>query len=231
MDILAILPVRSGSKAIKDKNIISLNGIPLMGYALRTINEVKEIEHVVISSDSKKYLDIAKDYIKNPILLDRPKELALDTTPDVPVLINALEYSQKILRKNFSHILMIHATSPLLKGTHIKEALDIFRKSNADSLVSVKSSSTTPPVKIKIIKDGYLEQAIEGTIEPSTSRRQDHDKYYIRNGGFYFVSVDFLYRGRLWGDKVLPYIMNEQESIDINTEIDLKLAELLLKNK
>ena len=99
MKLLAILPVRSGSKSIPNKNIAKLNGAHLLSYVINAAKNINEIEDFVVTSDSKKYLEIAKIYCDNLILRNRPKNLSNDNTPDIPVLRDALEYVEKFLKK------------------------------------------------------------------------------------------------------------------------------------
>ena len=204
MKLLAILPVRSGSKSIPNKNIATLNGSPLLSYVINAAKEIPLIDNFVVTSDSDEYLNIAKSYSNNLLLRKRPQILANDTTPDIPVLQDALKFAENKLQKKFTHIIQIHATSPLLNRNHLQKALEDFNISSADSMVSVTSASETPPIKIKKIVNNYLVPAVDGLEEKTTSRRQDNKKYYRRNGAFYIVSVDFLNKGRLWGDKVKP---------------------------
>ena len=231
MKLLAILPVRSGSKTIPNKNIAILNGYHLLSYAINAAKDISSISNLLVSSDSEHYLKIASYYSDNLILRKRPLNLACDETPDIPVLIDALDFAEDKLNTKFSHIMQLHATSPLLTREHLSKALDDFSNSSADSMVSVKSASETPPIKIKKIVGDFLVPAIAGLQEITTSRRQDNKNFYIRNGAFYIVSSENLRKGRLWGDKVKPYIMNKFESIDINDNYDLELAELILKKK
>ncbi len=231
MKLLAILPVRSGSKSIPNKNIAELNGSHLLSYVINAAKNITEIDDFVVTSDSNKYLEIAKLYYENLILRNRPENLSNDNTPDIPVLIDALEYVEKLLKKKYTHIIQLHATSPLLKEKHLSEALNKFLCSGADSMVSVKSASETPPIKIKKLLNNYLVPAVKGLNELTTSRRQDNNNLYIRNGSFYLLEVKSLYKGQLWGEKVMPYVMDKYDSIDINDLFDLEVASIIMKKR
>ena len=98
-------------------------------------------------------------------------------------------------------------------------------------MVSVKSASEIPPFKIKKLLNNYLVPAINGLNEFTTSRRQDNNNFYIRNGSFYLLEVENLYKGKLWGEKVLPYVMDKYDSIDINDLFDLEVASIIMKKK
>ena len=231
MKLLAILPVRSGSKSIPNKNIANLNGAHLLSYVINAAKNITEIDDFVVTSDSKKYLEIAKIYCDNLILRNRPKNLSNDNTPDIPVLIDALEYVEKLLKKKYTHIIQLHATSPLLRAEQLSEALKKFVCSDADSMVSVKSASEIPPIKIKKLSNNYLVPAVAGLNELTTSRRQDNKNLYIRNGSFYLLEVKSLYKGKLWGEKLMPYVMDKYDSIDINDLFDLEVASIIMKKR
>ena len=79
--------------------------------------------------------------------------------------------------------------------------------------------------------NNYLVPSVDGLHEFTTSRRQDNDNLYIRNGSFYLLEVKSLYEGKLWGDKVLPYIMDKYDSVDINDLFDLELASIIMKKR
>ena len=98
-------------------------------------------------------------------------------------------------------------------------------------MVSVKSASEIPPIKIKKLLNNYLVPAVEGLNELTTSRRQDNKNLYIRNGSFYLLEVESLYKGQLWGEKVMPYLMDKYDSIDINDLFDLEVASIIMKKR
>jgi len=232
MRILAIVPARSGSKGIPNKNIASLGDRPLLYYALSALSESKSISEICVTTDSIKYIEIVKDYFPEIISVLRPDFLAGDVTPDIPVLLDALEQYANI-RKDYkpTHVLMVHATSPLLLPSDIDDSIATFTASHLhDSMVSVVSCQH-PFYKHKVIDDGFLRPAPYAPNEISTSRRQDTAPIYVRNGAFYLMKVDQLKSDRMWGEHVLPYIMPRLRSVDINDYEDLELASLILSHK
>lgn len=226
---LAILPIRSGSKSVPHKNIYPLLGKPLFFYALRAVVESRVFPAIVVTSDSDYYLSLAKDYFPEVLICKRPQSLSLDTTPDIPVLQHALEFVQTEKELLFENIFMFHATSPLTQSVHIIDAINKFDPSKYDSMVSVVETDIQPH-KLKVIRDGLLHHAVHGLSETSTSRRQDFEQTYVRNGAFYFVPVHLLTSNKLWGESIYPYLMDRDSSLDINNVTDIKFAEFILSS-
>ena len=225
--ILAILPIRSGSKSVPNKNIYPLLGKPLFYYSLSSIVESSCFDKIVVSSDSVEYLSIAENLFPDLLMCHRPKSLAMDTTPDIPVLQHALEFAESVCHHKFEYVFMFHATSPLTETQDIVESMNLFDPAMYDSMVSVVKTDIQAH-KLKNIADGKLVQAVSSLDETTTSRRQDFLQSYVRNGSFYLFPSHFLSLNKLWGDNVYPYVMPRERSIDINDSYDLKLAEILM---
>ncbi len=228
--ILAIIPARGGSKSVPKKNIKPLGGKPLLYYMLNAALKSALLTKVVVSSDSDEILAVAEKYGGKDILLKRPKELAEDTTPDVPMLQHAVWEMEKRDGKQFDYIVQLHVTTPFFTPTDVDNALAILLSHpEADSVVSVYELTDFSPPKIKKIVDGKLAQYFSDTEELSTSRRQDREPAYKRNAGLYAskrtVVMD---AGRVFGDVCMPYIMPEEQSVDINNQFDFVIAEATL---
>ena len=230
MSALAILPIRSGSKSVPNKNIHPLLGKPLFFYALNAVIDSAIFSHVIVTSDSDHYLTLVQDLFPSVLICKRPLSLSLDTTPDIPVLKHALEFAESSCSSKFDSIFMFHATSPLTQSVHIVESMNLFDSRIYDSMVSVVKTDIQPH-KLKIIEDGFLSSAVNGLSETTTSRRQDYNQAYIRNGAFYYLPVHLLHQNKLWGDRIFPYIMDPDESIDINNLSDLRFAEFILSSR
>src|SRR3989344_6460854 len=114
--ILAVIPARSGSKSVKDKNIRPLGGRPLMAWSIRTAKACKQIDKVVVSTDSDKYAQLAKFYGAEVIM--RPAELAQDDTPMIPVLQHALKINPAEL------LILLDPTSPFRAVSDIEKCLE-----------------------------------------------------------------------------------------------------------
>jgi len=225
MKILSVIPARSGSKGIANKNIALLGGKPLLYYSIKALIESSAISEICFTTDSDEYITIVQDYFPEVVSILRPDSLAGDRTPDTPVLLDALEqYANHRPLFDPTHILMVHVTSPFLLSSDIDDSITAFVSSGShDSMVSVVQCDS-PSYKHKVIRDGFLYPASYALSEVSTSRRQDSEQIFIRNGAFYLMSIEQLKAGSMWGSRVLPYVMPKLRSIDINDSQDLELA-------
>lgn len=225
--VLGIIPARSGSKGIPKKNIALLAKRPLIEYTFDAARGSKLINRFILSTDSEEIAAVGrKNNIEVPFL--RPKELSRDETPTLPVIKHALSFMKDNLEYFAEIILILQPTAPLRKAKHIDEALDLLIKSEADSIVSVvEVPHQYNPHFIMKIKDGGLSFYKKDGID--FTRRQDLPKVYSRNGAIYAIKVGpFLKENSLYGKKCLPYIMDFNESINIDTLNDFYIAESFL---
>jgi len=226
--ILGIIPVRGGSKSVPRKNIKLLAGKPLLYYILKAALGSKHLTKVVVSSEDDEILSVAKKIAGGEVLVKRPKSLAGDKTPDIPVIQHAVK---KVEEDKFDYIVMLHATTPLVTTGDIDATIEkLLSSKTADSAVSVYKADDVHPIKMKKIVKGELVPYIKGLDENSTTRRQDLEPVYRRNAGIYVAKRDVMMKsGTVWGKKVLPYIMPQERSVDINSEADFLIAEAMLK--
>lgn len=229
--ILGIIPARGGSKTLPRKNIKLLLGKPLLSYMLKAAQESKHLSRVVVSSEDDEILDIAKKHGGKDVVLRRPKELAEDLTPDIPVLQHAVEAIEKKDNITFDYVVLLHATTPLTDAEDIDAVLKkLVSNTSLDSVVSVYEVNDFHPMKMKKIENDLLFPYTEGLEEKTTSPRQGYIPVYKRNVAIYASKRDVIMKlGRVWGEKVSPYLMPPEKSIDINNELDFLLAELIMK--
>lgn len=229
--VLGIIPARGGSKSVPRKNIKLLGGRPLLFYMLSAALGARLLSRVVVSSEDDEILSVARTYGGEKVLLRRPKKLAQDKTPDVPMLQHAVKAIEKIDGCVFDYVVQLHVTTPFVTSKDIDAALERLFGSEAESIVSVCQVNEYHPIKMKKIVDGRLAQYVPDFEERSTVRRQDLEPVYWRNGGLYASKRHIVMeRGRVFGDHVLPYIMPPERSVDMNSIIDFWTAEAVLKN-
>lgn len=223
---LAIIPARSGSKGIKNKNIKDLSGKPLIYYTIKEAEKSKLINKVVVSTDSKKIAQIAIKFgVDVPFL--RPKSLARDTTSMFPVIKHAVSFLEGVGEK-FDIIVILQPTSPLRTSRDIDRAIHKLMKTRADSIVTVCPVEYSP-YWMKVIKNGRIRPFIKSK---TFFRRQDSPDVYRLNGAIYVTKRNTLVREKsILGRDTRALIMKQDDSLDIDTELDFKLAELILKNK
>ena len=228
--ILGIIPARGGSKTIPKKNIRPLLGKPLIAYTIEVTLKSDLLDRVIVSSDDEETIEIAKKYgAEVPFV--RPKELALDTTPMVPVLQHAVNFLEERENIKFDYVLLLQPTAPLRLVEDINNALNKLIETGADSVISVCQVDSFHPILMKRIEnDLILPFCIE---EKEGTRRQDYrPPAYMRNGAIYAVKRDVLMNeGSLWGEISRPYIMPPERSVGIDNELDFKLVEILLQER
>ncbi|MFU7516435.1 cytidylyltransferase domain-containing protein [Clostridium sp. HCS.1] len=226
MNILAIIPARGGSKGVHRKNLKNINGKPLISYTIEAAQKSKYVNRLVVSTDDIEIAQISKKYgAEIPCL--RPELLAGDISPTVDAVFHMINYLKESEGYIPSHIMLLQCTSPLRNFNHINEAVEKLKNSSQKALISVCESEINPywtnvfeGDELKpFIKDGY-----------KITRRQDLPKVYRVNGAIYLIETELLLREKTFQPSSLTgYIMDEYHSIDIDTELDFKIAELVMK--
>lgn len=222
--ILAIIPARGGSKDIPRKNIRLLDGKPLIHYTIKEALKSKYLGRTIVSTEDEEIAQISREC--GAEVISRPSELAQDDTPSLPVFQHVIEYLDKT--ENFSPdiIVVLQPTSPLRLAEDIDNAIQKLLETACDSVVSV-CEVEHPPLWMYTIEYDKLKPLIES--RDKIIRRQDAPKVYRPNGAVYVTHRDTIVKeNRLIGNDTRPYIMSPMRSIDIDAELDFKLAELLM---
>lgn len=228
MRVLALIPARGGSKGIPGKNIRKLNGIPLIGHTIRAAKKVSRISHIVVSTDSPEIAQVAGKYGADVPFI-RPDYLASDQASVIDVVIHAIEYFEK-KGIYYSELVLLQPTSPLRDELDINNSLDIYLEKECDSVISVCKAQAHPFLYKTIDSNGRLQDFIPQADKHM--RRQDMPVAYQLNGAIYISSVQLLKKQRnFYGRVTFPYEMDIIKSIDIDTELDFKLAELIIKER
>ncbi len=221
---LAIIPARGGSKGIPNKNIMAISGKPLIAYTIDAGKKSKYIDELIVSTDSEVIKVIAQQYgAKVPFL--RSEELSNDTSKSIDVVIHSIDFYKKN-NVSFDYVILLQPTSPLRTFKHLDEAIEKLIESKSTSLVSVCEASENP-VLMRSIENEKLKEVI--SFEGTNLRRQDLPTFYIFNGALYINSNDMLVNEKKFVDEnTIPYVMNKESSIDIDTMLDARLVELII---
>lgn len=223
MKTLVVIPARSGSKGLPDKNIKLLNGKPLIHYSIEVAQQIFNNEDICISTDSDKYIKIAEQTgLKVPFI--RPEILSTDNATTQDVLLHCLDfYEQKGVF--YDYTLLLQPTSPFREKKHLEDIL-MSNNEGCDMIASVKETDSNPYyVSLEENEEGYLKKIMKGEF----SRRQDCPKVYEYNGSIYLIRVSSLKEKLISRfKKIKKYEMHSKYSLDIDSEIDFKLAEVLL---
>ena len=229
MKVLAVIPARGGSKGIPRKNIHLLAGKPLITYTIEAALQSQHRLRVIVSTDDKEIAEVARTAgAEVPFL--RPAELARDDTPTFPVVQHALHWLGQHDGYQPGLVVLLQPTSPLRRAEHINQALELLLSSGADSVVSLCEAEYSPYWMKKVDAEGRVNPFI--SMEEEYTRRQALPKVYRLNGAIFVTRSRVIIQGkRLLGDDTRAYIMDQGDSIDIDTELDFKLAELLIKER
>lgn len=227
MKNLAIIPARSGSKGLKNKNIKLLDGKPLMAYPIESALSSGLFETVHVSTDSEEYAQIALRHGADVPFL-RSGEMASDSAYIWDAVAEVLK-TYKRLGKEFDTVALLQPTSPLCLAEDIRKAYQILREKDAKAVVSV-CEAEYPPLWCKTLpEDGCM----DGFCTPETEvPRQQLECYYRTNGAIYIISVPTLLNEgalSLYGPNSYAYIMPGERSIDIDAPLDFLIAETLLR--
>lgn len=223
MSTLYLIPARAGSKGLPGKNIKLLHGKPLLYYSIDFARIFSADSHICVSTDSDQIIKAAKDYGLD-VPFKRPTELASDLAGSREVILHALNYFGN-LGRNYKTVILLQPTSPFRNQRHIREMINIFDDS-IDMVVSVKESRENPYFSLFEEVSGFL------TLSKKSSflRRQDSPKVYAYNGSVYIINSKSLHNENLNEfDKVKKYIMDDVHSLDIDTNYDWLIAEMIVE--
>jgi CMP-N,N'-diacetyllegionaminic acid synthase len=225
--MLAIIPARSGSKLLKNKNILKINNKPLISYVIEAAKKSKYVSKVVVITDSPKIALIAKKYgAEIPFL--RPKNISKDSSDVMDTYLYTLDFykKKKIIYKSFIALL---ATNPLRDHNDIDKAIQIFKKKKADSVIGM-CEAPFPISWNKLVKKNKIKNFNKDF--DSISNRQKHTKTYIPNGSIFILKEKKLRKYREYYFKnTFAYIMPQKKSVDIDNYFDFKIAQFLIENK
>lgn|SRR5574344_458516 len=227
MKTLFLIPARSGSKGIPKKNIKSFNGKPLIDYAIDCARQFAPDDDICVSTDGDDIITTVEKYGLN-VPFKRPKELATDNSGSYGVMLHALNFFEQKGRK-YDTLILLQPTSPFRRIEDVKTCINKFKQGNYDMVVSVMEASTNPYYNCFTEKKGYLKPIIEAT---NIIRRQDAPKTYEYNGACYVMNVATLKQMQFSEFSKIGFVeMDRIHSLDLDTMLDWKLAELIVKEK
>ncbi len=228
MNILGVITARGGSKGIPGKNIKMLGDKPLIAYTIDVAKKSKLINHLIVSTDDVEIAEVCKKYgAEVPFM--RPKELAADGTPHLPVMQHAIDFYEKAHNLTVDYVVILQPTSPFRTVDDLDGTIQKLIDTKADSSVSlVQVPSSAHPIKMKKIEgDKVLAYSIP---EEEGTRRQDLPTVYRRSGAVYAMRRDLIMKdNRLYGDFVTGHVVPKERSVDIDYPLDWIEAEHMLQ--
>ena len=224
MKSLAIITARGGSKRIPRKNIKEFCSKPIIAYSIKAAIDSGVFDEVMISTEDEEIARISERYgAKIPFF--RSEKTASDYATTTDVLMEVLdEYEKRDM--HYDMACCIYPTAPFITADRLKEAVEMLRESEADTLIPVVGFSY-PPQRALVIEDGRL---VFKYPEYIVTRSQDLEKHYHDAGQFYvFKTKAFKETGNLMKGNIVPMVLDEMEVQDIDTEQDWELAQVKYK--
>nr|MBP7472255.1 acylneuraminate cytidylyltransferase family protein [Prevotella sp.] len=228
MKILFLIPARGGSKGIPHKNIKIFDGKPLIGYAIDIARQFVSDEDICVSTDDKNIIETVENY-GLMVPFKRPKKLATDKSGSYGVMLHALEFYERQGR-HYDTLVLLQPTSPFRKTENVKACINKYETRHYDMVVTVMEASTNPFYNCFISNErGYLKKLIDNK---SIVRRQDAPKVYEYNGACYVINTSTLKQEPLNNFPHIGFVeMDVLHSLDLDTMLDWKFAEMIIKEK
>ncbi len=221
-DVVAVIPARSGSKSVADKNIKLLGGHPLIAYSITAAKLASGIDRIIVSTDSIEYASIASEYgAEVPFL--RPPEISGDNSTDYEWIKHALDWMKN--EEDFVPKYLVHLrpTTPLREINYIDMAIDLIKKTNYATALRSSHEMTQSSYKTLEIDRGYYKCLCTGTLDLDEANRprQEFKKTYDPNGYVDVYKTHYIIEnGKILGDRVLAYITPRITEIDSLEEFD-----------
>ena len=224
MKKIAIIPARSGSKGLPNKNILMLGNKPLIAYTIEAALKSNEFERVIVSTDSLEYKYIAEKFGAEVFM--RSEELSNDKASSFVVIEDVLNK----IETTVDYFVLLQVTSPFRNENHIKESIKVFENgiSEYDFLVSMQKSDKSSSLIKPIYNSGTLE---EYNIDYSNYSRQKYDEYHPNVAIFIGKVKEYLEQKHFFGKRAKAYFMNKEDSIDIDDSLDFEIAITILNKK
>mgnify|MGYP001199079686 FL=1 len=227
MSMLCTICARSGSKGLKNKNFLKINGKTLISRCISQALKIKKITNVVVSSDAKKFRKISN---KKIFYINRPKKLSSDRSGKIDVIRHALKKSELHFKKKFDTVIDLDVSSPLRKNKDVEKSISLFKKKNPNNLITICKARKNPyfnMIQFKNNKYDYVKK-----IKKKILRRQDAPKVYEMNASIYIWNKKYLIKSsQLFSKNTVCYEMPYNRSIDIDSKDDLEIVKIFIKKK
>lgn len=226
MKTVALITARGGSKGIPRKNVAPCGGRPLIAWTVEAALGSRSLHRVILSTDDEEIADTGRKFgAEVPFL--RPPELARDDSTSLDVAEHALRWLAAAEGAMPDYLLLLQPTSPLRTAADIDGAIALARERQADAVLAVCEASPHPYLLRRVTDGGALADFIELKSEPS--RRQEYPDAWMLNAAIYLIRPAVLLATRTFQPTgALPYFMPRERSIDIDSPLDLRIADLLL---
>lgn len=225
--LTAFIFARGGSKGVKNKNIRLVNNIPLLGHAIKCALDSKYINNIIVSTDDKKIANVAEKY--GASFIQRPKELAADEVSEVHAWRHAINECSELLGEQNELFISLPSTSPFRTPDDIDDGIQRYMENDCDLVMGISASKISPHLTmVEIGDDGFIKLVLN---DSTPTRRQDVPLLYNITSCVYITNVNYIMNcERLIDGRVSYVIIPEERSLDIDTEFELYLADIMSKN-
>jgi len=224
--VLGLIPARSGSKGLPGKNLRMLAGRPLIAWTIDAALDSKSISRLVVTTDSAEIARVA-EALGADVPFTRPTQLAADGTSMFEVVKHALDCIHSEQAIEYDVLVLLQPTSPLRTGRHIDEAVRLLLDRDVGSVISVCKAEHSPLRAGRLSQDMSMRDFMRP--EYTNANRQEMPTYYRLNGAVYAARVDYVIRnGGFFGNDTIAYVMPQEVSVDIDTQLDLIVAEAIM---
>ncbi len=221
--VLGLIPARGGSKGVPRKNVRQLGGIPLIEWSIRAALCARLLASVVVTTEDDQIADVAQRAGAR-VPFRRPRELARDDSPTLPVVQHALDCLAS-LGEEYDAVVLLQPTSPFRSAADIDQAIELWNEGDHDTVLSVRPipSEFHPRWAMLTTSEGTIDWAMDQEDIPT--QRQRLDEAYCRDGAIYLSSSSVIRSGSLFGRRICPIVLADAASINIDTPEDWLAAE------
>lgn len=224
MKVLFVVTARGGSKGVPRKNIKLLGGLPLVAYKIIAARKCHCDSRIIVSTDDEEIAKVSREYgAEVPFL--RPAELATDSASSADVVIHTMNWVSENSKEKYDYVCLMEPSSPFASYRDFDEAIKLIIETGADTLLGMKESEVSTVFIHSLDEKGGLSEFYYAIKDLPSIRRQDQKKEYTMNGCMYIAKWDYFMEYKLFhSENSIPYIMSEENSIEIDTMLNYELA-------
>lgn len=228
--VLCTICARGGSKGVKNKNIRLLDGKPLISYTVEQAKATGVFEHIVVSTDSDEIAETAVKFGAE-VFFKRSSEMASDTAGKLPVIRDAFQRSEIHYDTIFDYLIDLDATAPLRSVEDITASLELLKEKKYGNVITAMPSRRSPYFNlVELNNEGKV--SLSKQLDKAVVRRQDTPKTYDMNASIYVWNrKTILNEESIFTKDTGLYVMPEERSIDIDSELDFQFVEFLMRAK
>ena len=230
MNVLFVITARGGSKGVPQKNIRKVGRLPLIAYKIIAAQKCSVNKRIIVSTDDEEIAQVSVKYgAEIPFI--RPDYLATDSASSMDAVVHAVEWIKEHDSKKYDYICLLEPSSPFASYKDLDNAFELLQISKADTLLGVKETEVNKLFIHSLDRDNKLSHFFYAIKDLKDVRRQSLEKEYTMNGCMYIAKWDYFEKNRLFhSENSVPYIMPEENSIEIDSMYNFKIACLLAES-